>query len=405
MQLIWGFQFLGLILWAKKFFMVLKKEQIAFYFILLWFAFLSCVVRAQQRTRDRMLNLDISISGDGNNHDSTKTNYFSLGLLCDKYCLNGLQIEALWSADRISSSGAMISGLVGVSHRMKGVQISGLNSVVVQQMSGVQLSSILNVAGESMNGLQLAAIGNLTPRLHGFQFAGVNNIVSEELQGVQFCSVINVAVRARRSLQFSSLVNVCQSSFSGVQIAATNFTDSLKGLQVGLLNVCARHSGGWQIGLLNWSHNTSMRTIGLVNLDPSTRIQMMFYGGNTSKINTAVRFRNQNIYTIVGFGTHYLGMNDKFSGSLFYRKGLLFPVFHKFEMGGDVGYYHIENFQNNDAEIPERMYSLQARIHLEYRLQQKLGLFLSGGYSWTRYYDKNKFYERKPLVEAGIVVF
>ena len=146
----------------------------------------------------------------------------------------------------------------------------------------------MNVAGESMNGLQLAAIGNLTPRLHGFQFAGVNNIVSEELQGVQFCSVINVAVRARRSLQFSSLVNVCQSSFSGVQIAATNFTDSLKGLQVGLLNVCARHSGGWQIGLLNWSHNPSMRTIGLVNLDPSTRIQMMFYGGNTSKINTAV---------------------------------------------------------------------------------------------------------------------
>jgi len=363
------------------------------------------LIQAQQQKNNERLNFDLSINDKKIRKDSTKINYFSLGLFCDKYNLKGIQVEALWSADKNISRGIMISGLAGIAHKMNGAQISGLNSVIMRQMKGLQISAILNVAWQSMNGIQISIIDNYTPRLNGLQLSAVNNIVSEELDGVQFSGVVNMAVRAKRSLQFASLVNVCQSTFSGVQIAATNFTDTLKGLQIGLVNVCGRHSSGIQIGLMNWSHNSSTRIMGLVNVNPSTRIQMMLYGGNASKINMAVRFRNRRVYTIVGLGTPYLGMNEKFSGCLFYRNGLLFPIFSKLELGGDLGYYHIENFQNNNANIPERMYSLQARMYLEFKLQTKLGVFLSSGYSLTRYYDRNKFYERKPIIEAGIILF
>ena len=117
---------------------------------------------------------------------------------------------------------------------------------------------------------------------------------------------------------------------------------------------------------------------------------MMLFAGNTSKLNAAVRFKNRRSYTMLGIGTHYLDLNDKFSGCVFYRAGL---------------YYPIENFENEDAETPERMYSLQARINLEYKFKSRISFFASGGYGMTRYYDKNKFYEKKPIFEAGVILF
>ena len=57
-----------------------------------------------------------------------------------------------------------------------------------------------------------------------------------------------------------------------------------------------------------------------------------------------------------------------FSGCVFYRAGLYYPIASKLELSGDLGYFHIENFENEDAETPERMYSLQARINLEYKI-------------------------------------
>ena len=51
------------------------------------------------------------------------------------------------------------------------------------------------------------------------------------------------------------------------------------------------------------------------------------------------------------------------------------------------------------------MYSLQARVNLEYKIRPKFSIFASGGYGMTRYYDKNKFYEKKPIIEIGVVLF
>jgi hypothetical protein len=57
-----------------------------------------------------------------------------------------------------------------------------------------------------------------------------------------------------------------------------------------------------------------MAKLGLVNVNPNTRYQLMIFGGNTSKGNVAVRFKNDLFYTILGIGDHYLGLNKKIYG-------------------------------------------------------------------------------------------
>ncbi len=132
----------------------------------------------------------------------------------------------------------------------------------------------------------------------------------------------------------------------------------------------------------------------------------MIFGGNTSKGNIAVRFKNNLFYTILGMGDHYLGLDKKFSGSLFYRTGLGFQPARNLYLSGDLGYQHIENFQNkNEEDIPARMYALQARANVEYHFTNKFGIFTSGGYSVTKYYNQSRTFSKKPIVEVGIILF
>lgn len=88
--------------------------------------------------------------------------------------------------------------------------------------------------------------------------------------------------------------------------------------------------------------------LGLVNANPDTKVQMMFFGGNTTKLNLAARFKNKLFYTILGGGTHFLDFSDKFSGALFYRAGLELPVCKQLFISGDLGYQHVETFKNKD---------------------------------------------------------
>ena len=83
----------------------------------------------------------------------------------------------------------------------------------------------------------------------------------------------------------------------------------------------------------------------------------------------------------------YQGLNDKFSASASYRAGLSFPIYKGLSISGDLGYQHIETFDNKDEVIPGRLYALQARANLEYQLTKKFGIFATGGYGLTRFYN------------------
>jgi len=261
-------------------------------------------------------------------------------------------------------------GIVSVQDSVKSVQLGVISTVAVDGGHGVQLSGTSNTSAHRFNGLQLSGINNIT--------AGMD-----------------------KGVQLSALLNVSSAMQRGLQLGAINFADSLNGAQVGVFNIARRHPKGWQVGLVNLSYDSIGHKIGLVNVNPMTDIDIMLYGGSSTKVNLGVRYRNKSTYSIMGVGTHFMGLDSKFSGALFYRLGLYKQLSPKWSVSGDVGYYHVETFSKHNSEKPERLYSLQARLNADYRFNNKFGAFASVGWGLTRYYDRNETYRNRPLVELG----
>ena len=262
-------------------------------------------------------------------------------------------------------------GIVSVQDSVKCVQLGLISSVASDGGHGVQLSGLSNTSAHQFNGFQLSGISNIT--------AGMDN-------GVQLSVILNVSSAMQR----------------GLQLGAINYADSLNGAQVGLFNIARKRPKGWQVGFVNLSFDSIGHKIGLVNINPMTTIDYMLYGGTSTKANIAARYRNKNSYSIFGVGTHFMGLDSKFSGALFYRLGLYKQLSPKWSVSGDVGYYHVETFSKHNSERPERLYSLQVRINADYQFSKKVGAFASVGWGVTRYYDRNETYRNRPLAELGL---
>ncbi len=355
--------------------------------------------------------------------DSLSYSYFSLGVTGHYNQLKGLGINLLANHSNRDMTGMMLSGMVNIAGRnSQGMAIAGIANVSGKQMNGMNIGGLMNVSGSCMNGMQISGIGNISgtsfngvtagglinlsgTNSNGIILSGIANITGQDLNGIALSGLMNVAGKDANGVQISGLSNITAGKLQGLQAAALlNIATQNNGLQIGAVNV-AEKIKGLQIGLVNYSRDTTGHKIGLVNLTPATRYQLMVYGGNCSKFNVAARFKNRYTYTILGAGTNYLDFDKKFSADVFYRAGLWLPLAKRWEISADGGYVHIETFKNNHLEIPERMYALQARLNLEFRGGDNWGLFASGGYSWTRYYDANRSFEKKPLVELGIVLF
>ena len=262
-------------------------------------------------------------------------------------------------------------GIVSVQDSVKSVQLGVISSVSVDGGHGVQLSGLSNTSAHQFNGVQLSTISNITTGMD---------------KGVQLSGILNVSSAMQR----------------GAQIGAINYADSLNGAQVGLFNIARKRPKGWQVGLINLSYDSIGHKVGLVNINPSTTIDYMLYGGSSTKVNLAARYRNKSTYSIIGVGTHFMGLDSKFSGAVFYRLGQYYQLSPKWSLSGDIGYYHVETFSKNNSEKPERLYSLQARINADYQFSKKYGAFASVGWGLTRYYDRNETYRNRPLVEIGL---
>ena len=285
---------------------------------------------------------------------------------------------------------------------LRGAQIGVFSSVVRQQMRGVSLAGIINSVGDDMRGVQISGVSNVVKGGNGVQLSLFNNVSSSPFRGVQLSGLSNVSMGMKRGLQIAA-ANVSSSYMRGLQLGGYNYADTLNGSQIGLFNVCIRHPRGVQIGVINYSRDTVAHKIGLVNVNPKTRIDYMFYGGSATKANLAIRFRNRSTYNILGIGTHYFGLDEKFSGALFYRIGQYFQLSPKFSLSGDLGFYHVESFQEHSQDKPERLYSLQARINADYQLGRYTSAFASVGYGDTHYYHGGR-YRRRAIVEAGLAV-
>ena len=286
---------------------------------------------------------------------------------------------------------------------MKQRYLSFLISSLLFTPAGAQKSPVGFVSvQDSVKSVQFGVISSIAADGgHGLQLSGMSNTSAHKFNGWQLSSISNVTTGMDRGVQLSAILNVSSAMQRGLQLGAINYSDSLNGAQVGVFNVARKRPKGWQVGLVNLSYDSIGHKLGLINISPKTKIDLMLYGGSSTKVNLAVRYRNKNTYSMWGVGTHFMGLDSKFSGALFYRLGLYKELSPKWSLSGDLGYYHVETFSRNNSEKPERLYSLQARINADYRINEKFGAFASAGWGLTRYYDRNETYRNRPLVELG----
>ena len=342
-------------------------------------------------------------------HDSTQTTYVNIGLLSTMNRLNGVGINALGSVVHGDMNGVQITGLANLAGgTMRGVQLAGISNIsgdntvglsaaglvniTGDKAQGVVISGLTSIGGDNNSGLMISGFMNVTGNMaSGLHFSGVANITGQSFGGLMASGLLNVVGEHMNGLQIAGIANITASKLNGVQVALCNYATKARGLQIGLVNYYKEDMKGFQLGL--------------VNANPDTKVQMMVYGGNATPANIGVRFKNQLFYTILGVGSMYQGLNDKFSASASYRAGLSFPLYKGLSISGDLGYQHIEAFDNKDEVIPKRLYALQARANLEYQFTKKFGIFATGGYGVTRFYNKSSNYDKGAIIEAGIVLF
>ena len=145
--------------------------------------------------------------------------------------------------------------------------------------------------------------------------------------------------------------------------------------------------------------------IGCVNLNPSTQTQLIISSGSLHWLNLAVRFKNKYSYTEIGSSSFHSDINKEIAVSGFYRAGIYHALTPKFELSGDAAFYHTETLKNKHCNYPSRLYTLQPRINLSYKIIKGVEVFISGGYSWTHSYKHNTYYKHKPTFEGGIILF
>lgn len=330
---------------------------------------------------------NVAVGVNRHTADSMLVSHANVGLLTCVDTLRGVQLSATAATVWRDMCGANLAVLASVGHG---------------RAYGLQAAGVAGASSGTMHGMQLAGVSNVAHRFSGLQIAGLTNAATSPMRGVQLSTVANISMGVERGAQLSAVSNVCSSYMRGLQAAAYNYADTLNGSQIGLINVCVSHPRGVQIGLVNYSRDTVAHKVGLVNLNPSTRIDLMAGAGTSTKFNAALRFRNRSTYNIIGFGTHYMGLDERFSGAVFYRIGQYFALTPRLSVGGDIGFYHVETFREHSADKPERLYSIQGRLNLDYQLNRNLGAFVSVGYGDTRYYSNSHRYRNRAILEGGL---
>ncbi len=282
------------------------------------------------------------------------------------------------------------------------VAVTAVLSAHAQKSSSNVGLGVISI-NDSVKGVQLSPISNIAEHSSGVQLAVFSNVGYNGMEGVQLSALNNIAIGGAKGVQLSGFTNQTFGTMRGLQLAFRNQTDTLRGVQLGLFNFIAHdYRSGVQIGFVNFSRDSITKRFGLINISPRTRIDIMGFGGTNSKINLALRFRNRSTYNIIGVGTHYMGLDSKFSGSLYYRIGQYFQLTPKLSLSGDVGFAHVETFQRNSTDSPERLYSLEARINMDYQLNKHWGVFGSVGYGSTHYYSHRKHYRNRMIGEVGL---
>lgn len=125
-----------------------------------------------------------------------------------------------------------------------------------EKVNGINLSSgtIGNIA---YNGVSLGLVVQTATKLNGIAVAGMWN-----------------AIRKSNGIQATILLNESEVS-NGIQIALSNYTEVMRGLQIGGYNYAGDKMRGLQIGLVNSSADTRGIQIGLWNINEKRKFPII----------------------------------------------------------------------------------------------------------------------------------
>lgn len=351
--------------------------------------------------------IDISLWGRLSTQpdDSTTHTAVNIGLYSSINRLNGISLNMLGGNVREKAYGLQTSGLWNTTSLMNGLQIAGLANVNATEMKGVSVAGLVSINGNCTHGVTAAGLANIGGNNQkGVSIGGLLNIAGNNSAGLQLSAMANISGGNIRGMSASGLLNIAGTNMHGMQLATLlNVTgEEMQGIQIGLGNFATK-ARGLQIGLINY-YQTKMDglQLGLVNANPHTEVTWMLFGGNDTKLNLGARFKNNLLYTILGAGMPYFGFNDRLAAAFFYRAGIEVPLLKRLSLSGDIGFRHIETFANHKHDIPARLYSLQGRVNLSYRLTGNLSVFATGGYSWDREYRRNSTFRHGTIWEGGI---
>ena len=201
--------------------------------------------------------------------------------------MRGMQIAGITNINGNNLIGVSVSGLVGITgNHAQGVIISGLANISGDYNRGASIGGLLNISGEGASGIHFAGLANISGgNFKGFSGAGLLSVIGEDLNGMQMSALTNITAGDMTGVQVSGLGNVVGGTARGLQIGAANMAIRAKGLQIGLFNYYKEKLDGFQLGL--------------VNANPQTKVQLMFFGGNATKLNVGARFKSRFFYTIL----------------------------------------------------------------------------------------------------------
>ncbi|MFZ4520612.1 MAG: hypothetical protein ACOYNC_02840 [Bacteroidales bacterium] len=204
---------------------------------------------ATMKTRTFQIGLITPLSSNG--LDSwNRINKFSVNFLAG-YAggIRGVEFSGLGSVLKNDLRGAQFSGLFNiVSGKVNGAQFAGLININAGRVKGFQTSGLLNINADTSSGLQLGGLLNFAPGTRVTQLSGFSNIVSGSNKGSQVAGFINVVAQKCSGAQVAGFFNYA-GKLNGVQIGFINYTDSLeKGVPIGFLSFVKNGYSALEIG-------------------------------------------------------------------------------------------------------------------------------------------------------------
>ncbi|MBL4654059.1 MAG: hypothetical protein JKY53_14525 [Flavobacteriales bacterium] len=277
--------------------------------------------------------------------------------------VRGFQIAAFSNVVGDRVTGVQMAGFANNVHgKVKGVQFAGVSNVVFDDFNGVQFSTFNNIVLGSVRGIQIALFDNIATQSTSIQLSGFGNVAAKESKLLQVAGFINIAGRFK-GIQSAGFLNVAGGQSKGVQLSgfANIATDTLKGMQIGILNFSDTLQGA-SIGLFSYSK----RGYHVVEI----------YGSDFSHVNIALKSGTNYLYNIYEAGIRLSG------GKIWYNVGFGFGLRKPIGKKWFVNLSAVASAYNDTPEFEFVNWLVASSIDAEYKPKKHFSIFVGPTYNY-----------------------